>query len=185
MIYPEQLRPTTYETIQLPNGSGINVLKATPLFEAWTREPLAHSYGGKPVLAFKAEPVFAELAILRHFQRAGWQGVWVDTYRRKYRVGYWDAELARLPLGHDSVELPIPQADLLDKIRKGTGKRWSGCWDVFCWNCDQILFAEAKRHGKDQIRDSQRQWVQSALDLGLSLETFLVVEWSLSQQVLT
>jgi len=180
MDYPEYLRPTEFEEIELPNGSRVSIPKATLVFEAWAGRQVADSYGGKTVLAFEATPVFAELAILRHFQRAGWQGVWVDTYRRKYRVEYWDDEQVKLPRSRDSVQLPFEQEELLQRLRNAIQKRWSGCWDVFCWKHGDVLFAEAKRYGKDKIRQSQRQWLESALASGLSKEEFLVVEWSVS-----
>lgn len=124
------------------------------------------------MLDFGGEPVFAELAILRTLQAEGWGGVWVDSYRRKYRVSYWGDS--------KKVSLPIEQEDLRRAIHARAGTQ-GGCWDVFCWKDDMHLFAEAKRSGKDQIRKNQIKWLGAALELGVPLSSFLVVEWSLSE----
>jgi len=54
----------------------------------------------------------------------------------------------------------------------------NGCWDVFSWRGGEHLFAEFKGHGHDRIPDSQRRWLQAALECGLPLTSFLIVEWS-------
>jgi hypothetical protein len=38
---------------------------------------------------------------------------------------------------------------------------------------------EAKRRGKDRIRNSQRKWLETALTSGVPLESFLIFEWEL------
>ena len=133
------------------------------------REKITDTYGGKLVLDFDGKPEFAELGILRLFERAGWQGFWVDTFRKKYRTHYWPA---------NEVEPPEAQASLLNRIHEAAGI-YKGCWDVFCWNGDRYIFAESKRHSKDHIRDSQRHWLEAAIGCGIPLESFLAVEWSL------
>ena len=66
----------------------------------------------------------------------------------------------------------------MERIRRAAGSK-PGCWDVFCWKGDMTLFAEAKRRGRDQIRDTQKRWLAAALDMGVPLESLLIVEWSL------
>jgi hypothetical protein len=52
---------------------------------------------------------------------------------------------------------------------------------VFCWKEDGgYLFAEAKRYKYNKIRASQRKWLEAALQQGLPLTSFLLVEWTLS-----
>jgi len=41
------------------------------------------------------------------------------------------------------------------------------------------VFAESKLKEKDRIRASQRQWLQAALAVGIRLDAFPIVEWSL------
>jgi hypothetical protein len=170
MQYPPLLHAQSIETIRLPSGHTVVIPKATPTFDRWTGDPIEDTYGGKAVLDYAGEPVFAELAILRALQESGWDGVWVDTYRRRYRVGYW-AE-------NDKVALPREQEALLERIYEGAGAS-RGCWDVFCWKEGQRLFAEAKRQDRDRIRDTQRRWLEAALNVGLLEESFLIVEWSM------
>jgi hypothetical protein len=43
-------------------------------------------YGQKAVLEFRSKPLFAELVILRLFEEVGWSGVWVDSYRKRFRA---------------------------------------------------------------------------------------------------
>jgi len=168
MTYPQELEPTATEIVELPSGKTVVIPKATPIFKVWTGEKITDTYGGKLVLDFDGKPEFAELGILRLFEGAGWQGFWVDTFHGKYRTCYWPA---------NEVEPPDDQASLLNRIHEAAGTR-KGCWDVFCWNGDRYIFAESKRHAKDSLQDTQRRWLEAAIECGLPLESFLVVEWS-------
>lgn len=169
--YPEQLMPTSAESFSLANGKVVQIPKTTPQFRRWAGDVPGDTYGGKPVIDCDGSPVFAELAILRLLESEGWEGVWVDTYRNKFRRGYWDVP----PLG----ALPADQAVILERIltHRGTGR--SGTWDIFAWRGDEVLFVESKRAGKDAIRPSQVTWLASALAQGHPKDAFLVVEWSL------
>src|SRR6516225_4051294 len=118
------LLATTFERLLLPSGRIVDVPKATPSFSVWRGEQPADRYGKKPVLDFEGRMAFAELAILWSLQKSGWNGVWVDTYRRKFRADYWNAPPVELP--------PEPKA-LLDRIAGVRGGRDRGTWDVFCW----------------------------------------------------
>jgi hypothetical protein len=111
--------------------------------------------------------MFAELAILHMLRADGWDGVWVDTYRGAMRVG-WPDQIRVLP--------PMPEA-IYQRVVKCNGGRRSGCWDVFAWRGSEIRFVEAKRLKKDDIRKSQRGWLEAGLAAELSLSSFLFVEW--------
>ena len=137
-----------------------------PSFPLWPGPPLADTYGHKPVLVFEEKPTFAELVILGTFKADGWDGVWVDCYRRKYRKE-WPS---------DGEEMPEEREAVLKRIRDRVGG-WGGCFDVFCWRSDQVCFIEAKRHGKDHIRPSQRRWLEAAIQCGVDSTAFLIVEW--------
>jgi hypothetical protein len=169
--YPEQLRPTGVETFSLPQGQ-VRIPKATPIFDKWKgRESLA-TYGGKAIVNSSGAPAFAELAILRILEDAGWVGVWVDTYRGKFRRAYWGAE---------PVALPAEQAAVMKGILDHRGEGRSGTWDIFAWNSGTYLFAESKRAAKDAIRPSQVTWLSAALECGHPIDAFLVVEWRLRE----
>ena len=169
MHYPTLLIPNDTEVISLPSGIEVAIPKTQPLFASLSGEQINDNYGNKAVLNFNNEPAFAELVILRAFLNDGWQGVWVDTFRRKFRTSC-------NPL--NAVTLPPKQQDFLDGIIERAGSR-NGCWDVFCWKEDTRIFAESKRYKRDRIRDTQRKWLQASLDVGLSNTSFLVVEWSI------
>jgi len=170
-MFPKDLEPNSFETIRLFSGEEIRIPKTTLCFEKWSGETFADTYGNKVILDFNGEPVFAELAILRIFQSDHWSGVWVDTYRRKYRTDYWNNK--------KGIDLPTDKQLLLNNIYKRAGTV-KGCWDVFCWKEDRIMFAESKRLSKDKIRETQIRWLEAALAYGLNNETsFLLVEWSL------
>lgn len=158
------------EIFSLSSGEQVSIRKYFLEFREWQGTPVPNTYNGKAVIDWNGEPVFAELAVLRLFQSHGWEGVWVDSYRRKYRVG--------LPDVVDSVELPQKQRELIDSIRAKTG-RSGGCWDVLVWKGDTTLFVELKRRKKDNIQSTQIEWLASTLDSGLTTENFALVEWNI------
>ena len=172
MKYPKQLKPTSTERIVLPSGRAVRIAKATPVFKLWTGRKFSRkqTYGGKAVLDFYGKPQFAELGILRIFEHDGWTGVWVDTYRGKFRTRYWPA---------NSVTLPKDKESLLDSICKAAGSEY-GCFDVFCWKGRNYVFAESKRCDKDRIRETQKRWLQAAIRCGVPQESLLFVEWGIS-----
>lgn len=157
--------------LKLPDGQLIELPVIRPTFSRWTGPPIEDDYGGKPVLEYGGEPVFAELAVLRLLQDDGWNGVWVDTYRNRY--------LADLPERGGGTDLPPGRESLLEGIYVRKGSR-SGCWDVFAWRGGDVLFAESKWKDNDALRTSQREWLQAALAEQLRPREFLVVEWELS-----
>jgi hypothetical protein len=133
----------------------------------WTGVALEDTYGGKAVVEVDGEPLFAELAILRLLEADGWEGVWVDTYRRAFRRG--------LP-GSPAAELPRRPREVFDAIVAENGGT-RGCWDVFAWREDATAFAEAKRRGRDRMRPNQHRWLSAAIRAGVPLAAFAVVEW--------
>lgn len=150
----------------MSSGRTVSVCKAKPNFRPWNGPPPIDTSGGKPVLEYEGQPLFAELVILRILQMDGWDGAWVDSYSRRFCVGIGQYQ-----------SLPADREMLLSNIYQTAGRR-GGCFDVFAWRRDSILFAESKWKGHDRIRKSQVRWLSAALDTGLPLESFLVVEWS-------
>jgi hypothetical protein len=167
------LLPTAFERLMLPSGRIVDVPKATPSFSLWHGEQPADRYGKKPVVDFEGRMAFAELAILWSLQKSGWNGVWVDTYRRTFRADYWNAP---------PVELPQEPKALLDRISAVRGGKHNGTWDVFCWRDHEYLFAESKWKSHDRLKPLQLDWLEAALSIDLPLPCFLIVEWSLHAQ---
>ena len=62
---------------------------------------------------------------------------------------------------HGRVSLPDDREGFLNQIWRRSGQR-GGCFDVYAWRGEQVLFCEAKRQGKDRIRSSQRRWIEAA-----------------------
>ncbi len=179
----EDLAPSV-EELKLTSGTTVEVRKAFMHFREWARKdkrgkPVTsegmpiNTFGGKQILNFRGKPVFAELAILRTLRRKGWDGVWVYGYRGKFRTGMLDKP---------ACDLPEAQEKLYSRIKASAGLR-GGCWDVFAWRGKEFLFAEAKRTKRDRIRQSQRRWLEAALEVGLPLTSFLVVEWDVEPAV--
>ena len=156
------------EILSLPSGEQISIRKYFLEFKEWEGSPIPNTYNNKAVIDWSGEPVFAELAVLRLFQSHGWNGVWVDSYRRKFRTG--------LPDIADPVDLPPEQARLIETLRKKTG-RLGGCWDLFLWKSEATLFLELKRQKKDRIQDSQIDWLIAARKIGLNTGNFALIEW--------
>jgi hypothetical protein len=169
-LYPEQLMPETLESLHLPSGLDVQIPKTAPVFRLWSGEFTGDTYGNKPLLDIDGTPVFAELAILRLFQKDGWNGVWVDTFGKKDRTSWGEAGVVRL--SGDKLEL-------LKAIHQRAGSA-SGCFDVFCWKNDTVVFAESKRRSKDEIRETQLAWLEAAMQTGLDASAFLIVEWTSS-----
>jgi hypothetical protein len=95
----------------------------------------------------------------------------VDTYGSRNLIGI-----------SQEAELPETQNAILERIYKTAGSR-GGCFDVFAWRDDQMVFAESKWSGHDEIRDTQLRWLDAALRCNLPPESFLIVEWSVANRL--
>jgi hypothetical protein len=168
--YPDLLIPEATENLYLASGALVGMPKARPRFREWQGEFAGDTYGHKPLLDVDGEPMFAELAILRLFQKDGWDGVWVDTFRKKHRTAWGEKGVVKLSEG---------RLRLLKAINERAGSS-SGCFDVYCWKGERVLFAESKRKSKDKIRETQLRWLEAAIRTGLEPGSFLIVEWSFS-----
>lgn len=162
----EVLKPQFPERIALFSGREITVAKAMPLFRKWAGSVPDDTFNGKPLLELNGEMVFAELAILRSFQGAGWDGRWIDSFHQRHLIGYWPTPI--------SEPLPKKQQSILDHISAKTGGS-GGCFDVFCWRGEDLLFAESK--WRDRLLPTQIRWLEAALDIGIPIESFLIVQW--------
>src|SRR6266581_5005960 len=66
------------------SGKTVVIDTCTLRFKKWEGEPIFNNYGGKGVVDWEGEPTFAELAVVRLIGHAGFGGVWVDTFHRKF-----------------------------------------------------------------------------------------------------
>jgi len=141
-------------------------------FEAWKGKKPGRPriWSGKGYLNHKGEPLFAELVILRTLEQEGWEGVWVNNFSRTFQKG--------LPKVSRVYDLPVKVRKVFEQIENRNGGR-GGCWDVFAWRKGEVMFAEAKRSRRDAIRPKQRAWLQAALEVGIPLSSFIIMEWTL------
>ena len=137
-------------------------------FEVWKGNSIEDNYGGKTVLVYNNKPLFAELVALQIFIEQGFQGVWVDTFKKKYRTG--------LPENSDPIQLPTEINEILTEILEINGSS-KGVWDLLLWKNGQLKFVELKRTKKDKIRTTQINFLKSCLSYGLKTDQFEILEW--------
>jgi hypothetical protein len=148
---------------------GKNIDKLNLEFNLWKGERIKDTFGNKPVIYFNNKPLFAELVIVEIFKINGINAVWVDNFRKKFRI--------ELPENNNGIELPIEIKNKFDLIVKQNKTR-NGCWDIITWNDkNEITFFELKLKGRDEIRDSQIKWLNTCIEIGYSLNNFTIIEW--------
>lgn len=161
----------TSEQLSFDENSTIVLQKYNFKFEPWSSDHNLHTYGGKAILEYNNEPLFAELVILRLLEKQGFKGAWVDTYSNKF----WQ----RLPHISLPVILDSRLTQIYESIRQANDNRSSGCFDIIAYREEQVFFAELKRRKKDRIRTSQIRWLQAALSAGYQLQDFIICEWDI------
>jgi hypothetical protein len=147
-------------------------------FRPWEGPSLQHDFGNKPLVELDGTGMFAELAIQRMAEAAGWSAVWVCTYGAKGQEPRYLTNWSDAPLDHQ-VGMPLDACryELLAKIVMENHGAYSGCWDVLAWKGERTLFIEAKHDKVDHIRTTQLQWQWAALRAGLPPESFVVAQW--------
>jgi hypothetical protein len=177
-MYPTSLLPSDIEIFNLEDQT-IEIPKCKVLLDRWNGNEVKETFGGKAIVSFENEPMFAELAILNLFLKEKWQSRWIETYGRgnmdPFYLTAWKDEKYKSQINVPIEDIKIQ--NLLDAIAKENGNTYAGCWDVFAWKNDDIIFAESKRAKKDRIRDTQIKWLDAAFKCGLSEKNFLVVQW--------
>jgi hypothetical protein len=122
----------------------------------------------KPALHFEGRPTWAEFIVLRLLERDAWKGAWVKNWGGR---AFWRDVL-------EDCDLPSSALTRFRQIEKRAGGQGGGCWDIFVSRGDEFLFIESKQsEGRDQVRETQEIWLESALDEGIPLESFAIVEW--------
>jgi hypothetical protein len=120
----------------------------------------------KPALEFEGGPTWSEIILVRLLERGGWGSAWVNNWRRALWRDVGEA-----------IVLPDAPAAMFKSIESRTQTRGGG-WDIFAWRRDEHLFIEAKMRGRDRLTPNQLRWLESALELGVPLGAFAVVEWT-------
>jgi hypothetical protein len=177
------------EPIRLLDGSLCNIPKWILVWNTWygaSLTDLPNTYRVKPLIDWNGVPLYAELAILEIVESNGWEGVWVDSFHRKF--------LDRMPGRNLSVDLPANVAEEIKLIRsiyrrlsaqywdsKISRGEFGGTWDLLCWRGDQLLFIEAKRKFKDRLQQSQAAWLMATLACSKAASSFRIAEWTLKE----
>ncbi|HPU94775.1 MAG TPA: hypothetical protein PK398_01210 [Candidatus Gracilibacteria bacterium] len=178
MNYPSLLTPNDTEFLRVDEQQ-IILPKCQINFNKWKGVTIAHTFGGKPLIDVEGIPMFAEMAILKLFEKSGWETRWIETYARPksspiYLNEWKDDEFK------NQIHVPIENEkinELLSTIANNNENLFHGAWDVLGWSGENILFTESKRLKKDQIRNSQIDWLRAGLKVGLKPENFMIVQW--------
>jgi hypothetical protein len=81
-MFPQKLQPTTFERININNGS-LEIPKCIVTFNKWTGQPLKETFGAKAIVDVDGRPMIAELAIMTLFKNDGWQARWVKSMEKR------------------------------------------------------------------------------------------------------
>lgn len=81
MNYPSLLTPNDTEFLRVDEQQ-IILPKCQINFNKWKGVTIAHTFGGKPLIDVEGIPMFAEMAILKLFEKSGWETRWIETYAR-------------------------------------------------------------------------------------------------------
>ena len=171
------------ERVFLPEALGgqgqtvVSVPKCFVAFDARRADPNQDTHDKKSSMIGGLDK-YAEYAVLRALQESGWQGRWIDNWKGPK---FWKS------LGELERTLPVgPAKVLFDEIcsynpGRNRGRSW-GCWDIFAWRDDSMLFVECKRRKKDRLNDNQRGWLAAGLRMQQELRhlppaSFWIVEW--------
>lgn len=125
---------------------------------------LGKTYLVKPiVLDSDKNGVWPELAILSKLKKDGFDGVWVDTFHRRF----WQGKNKLIEFNK------LPQ-----HIMKALGIKKGGRWDLVVWKGEEIQFVESKGLPcRDKIRQSQIDFKNGLLAKGFKEEDFKIIEW--------
>ena len=165
---PASLAKCGQEKLFADEHAEILVDKYCATFHPYQGEEQIYTYGNKAIVVDQGKPTYAEFAALSLFREEGWNGMWVDGYRRRKRSSLLE-----------DAQYPESIRDLLNSLSSRTG-RTGGVFDLILWRDQMIMFMELKRSKRDRINQNQIDWVKAALSYGIDLHCFGVLEWQLS-----
>ena len=150
-----------------PHGKGEKVgLILAPGMEPWTGAPdppdLQRPWGLKPKFSVNGQRSCAELAVLDHLRRDGWDGVWVSAFDKWLRSEWFPAPGFRTLA---EAGAPVWAVEVFERLLAANDGKLTGFFDVFAWRePDDVRFLEVKVAG-DRIQPTQRRFVERALRL--------------------
>lgn len=191
----EALRPFAERTgdrialkvpIHMPSGRMISDVASVSLrLPRWEGAPFVDDFGKKAagMVELNGEHLFAELAVLRLLERAGWSGRWVNTVGAggevwKY-LTHWE-DLPRDQQRNRVLEEEEPRQVLAGVARRAK-KRYAGCWDVYAWRDGEFAFLQTRRgSAAAEVGAAQADWLHTALLFGdprITVDSFAFVRW--------
>ena len=170
--FPPSLLPLEDAHVDLPRRGEVPVTRFRAEFNR-SPKPVAtgfqEAWASKPQVSCDGQALFPEIAVLSLFQKEGWDGVWVDSPRRKY--------FDKMPTQSKGVTLDAYVGQLLARIA-GTGERGKAVsWDLIVWHGRSVFFV-AVRASEGAIERSRLAWLDASLHTGMSPSQFIIVEWS-------
>lgn len=191
--YPAGLVPDRkFQVLTLPSGKDVSIPLVNLTFNRWIGRHVYNTFGCKPVIEYDGRWMFAELAIMKMVEKAGWSARWVEVYYLTKKEPYYLIDWNDALTGFHQTSVPPDSPfhiELMSKINKNSAivnaktvkkkiNPYSGCWDVLAWNKEgRTLFIESKHSKKDKIQDGQTRWLEAGLMTGLHEDNFLIVEW--------
>jgi hypothetical protein len=165
-LFPE--RAMSPESITLSSGP-VEVYRFSWRFPLGERPTYKFGDGRKPTVVWEGKSIYAELAIMALLKQHGFSDtIWRENFSGCFREAMPPA----------SCTMPGCFREVCGRIL-AINESWRGCWDVLAMSPEGLMFVECKRKGDDDIRPSQRRWLESALKAGFGLENFAVCEWEL------
>ena len=175
--------------ITMPAGRMIHDVAAVFLrFPMWTGAPFVDDLGKKSggMIDLDGEHLFAELAVVRLLEKDGWSARWVNTSGAGKEVWKYLTEWKDVPREEQRnriIEESEPRQLLARIAGFNKPRRYKGCWDVYGWRGDDIVFAECKRttpKTTDVISADKHEWLRSTLYVGdrrATDKSFCFVQW--------
>jgi hypothetical protein len=177
-MYPRFLDPAYAEEFMVA-GKPVEIPRCRIQFKPWLGQAVKETFGGKPIVFTDDEPMFAEMAVLRHYLNNGWDGRWLVTTGR---LGKEPVYLREWKDDKFATQLNEPVDDkLAQQVLTGMAKQnkacYNGCWDLLCWKDDTVVFTRVVRNNKDNISPANNAWLIAGLALGLQPDNFLIAQW--------
>ena len=118
---PASLAKCGQEKLFADEHAEILVDKYCATFHPYQGEEQIYTYGNKAIVVDQGKPTYAEFAALSLFREEGWNGMWVDGYRRRKRSSLLE-----------DAQYPESIRDLLNSLSSRTG-RTGGVFDLILW----------------------------------------------------
>jgi hypothetical protein len=178
-IEDQIIAATSFEDIALPSGEKVRTPVRSMTFKKWGGLPKKETFGNKALVDVYGQPMFAELAIMHFLIQSGWQARWIETYatggKEPKVLSEWKDDKYKNQILDPIVD--DVAKDCLKNIAILNGSSYSGCWDVFGWRDDKVIFVESKRFKKDSIQGTQIRWLDAGLRSGLLPNNFIIIQW--------